>query len=59
MQAVRGRQKGGHGPRRSLRKPRKLGMRVRQLVLSYDDFRYMKFIYLHCGEETNVRDSRS
>ena len=24
-----------------------------------NDFRYMKFIYLHCGEETNVRDSRS
>ena len=30
MQAVLGRQKGGHGPRRSLLKPRKLGMRVRQ-----------------------------
>ena len=30
MQAVLGRQKGGHGPRRSLRKPRKLRMRVRQ-----------------------------
>ena len=24
-----------------------------------NDFRYMKFIYLHCGEETNVRDPRS
>ena len=29
-----GRQKGGHGPRRSLRGPRKLRMRVRQPVLS-------------------------
>ena len=28
------RQKGGHGPRRSMRRLRKLGMRVRQLVLS-------------------------
>ncbi|RMX48324.1 hypothetical protein pdam_00011093, partial [Pocillopora damicornis] len=35
MQAVLRLQKGGHGPRRSLRKPRKLGMRVQQLVLSY------------------------
>ena len=34
MQAILGRQKGGNGPRRSLRKARKLGMRVRQLVLS-------------------------
>ena len=25
----------------------------------YNDFRYMKFIYLHCGEETNWRDPRS
>ena len=24
-----------------------------------NDFRYMKFIYLHCGEETNLRDPRS
>ena len=24
-----------------------------------NDFRYTKFIYLHCGEETNVRDPRS
>ena len=22
----------------------------------YFHFRYMKFIYLHCGEETNLRD---
>ncbi|CAH3166392.1 unnamed protein product, partial [Pocillopora meandrina] len=28
--------KGDHGPRRSSRKPRKLGMRVQQLVLSSD-----------------------
>ena len=21
-----------------------------------DDFRYMKFIYLHCGEETKLRE---
>ena len=34
MQAVLRRQKGGHGPRRCLRKPRRLGMRVQQLVLS-------------------------
>ena len=33
MRAVLRRQKGGHGPRRSLRKLRKLGMRVQQLVL--------------------------
>ena len=25
----------------------------------YFDFRYMKFIYLHCGEETNLRTPRS
>ena len=24
----------------------------------FNDFRYMKFIYLHCGEETNLRDPR-
>ena len=24
-----------------------------------DDFRYMKFIYLHCGEEMKLRDPRS
>ena len=24
-----------------------------------NDFRYIKFIYLHCGEETNLRDPRS
>ena len=24
-----------------------------------DDFRYMKFIYLHCGEETKLRDHHS
>ena len=24
-----------------------------------NDFRYMKFTYLHCGEETNLRDPRS
>ena len=23
-----------------------------------NDFRYMKFIYLHCGEETNLKDPR-
>ena len=23
-----------------------------------NDFRYMKFIYVHCGEETNIRDPR-
>ena len=22
----------------------------------YNDFRYVKFIYLHCGEETNVEE---
>ena len=25
----------------------------------YDDFRYKKFIYLHCGEKTKLRDPRS
>ena len=35
MQADLSRQKGRHGPRRSLCKPRKLGMRVRQLLLPY------------------------
>ena len=25
----------------------------------YDDFRYEKFIYLHCGDETKLRDPRS
>ena len=36
-----------------------VGERERKLKEIYDDFRYMKFIYLHCGEETNLRDSRS
>ena len=26
---------------------------------SNNDFRYMKFIYVHCDEETNIRDPRS
>ena len=34
MQAVVGRQNGGHGPRCSMRREWKLGTRVRQLVLS-------------------------
>ena len=25
----------------------------------HDDFSYMKFIYLHCGEEMKLRDPRS
>ena len=34
------------------------------LVIRFDnikefDFRYTKFIYLHCGEETKLRDPRS
>ena len=24
-----------------------------------NDCRYMKIIYVHCGEETNIRDPRS
>ena len=32
---------------------------VRRTELSFNDFRYMKFIYLHCSEETNLRDLRS
>ena len=28
-------------------------------ALMNDDFRYMKFIYLQCGEETKLRDPRS
>ena len=27
-----------------------------KLYLMDNDFRYMKFIYLHCGEETNLKD---
>ena len=30
-----------------------------KLVGIYNDFRYMKFIYFHCGEDTNLRDPRS
>ena len=25
----------------------------------YEDFRYEKFMYLHCGDETKLRDPRS
>ena len=32
---------------------------TKQSNIFHIDFRYMKFIYLHCGEETNVRDTRS
>ena len=28
-------------------------------ISMHDDFRYMKFIYLHCGEEMKLRDPRS
>ena len=28
-------------------------------TIEHDDFRYMKFIYLHCGEEIKLRDPRS
>ena len=36
-----------------------VGERERKLKEIYDDFRYMKFKYLHYGEETNLRDPRS
>ena len=29
------------------------------LIYKRVDFRYMKFIYLHCGEEMKLRDPRS
>ena len=28
-------------------------------LFTYFDFRYVKFIYLHCGEEMNLRTPRS
>ena len=28
-------------------------------TIKHDDCRYMKFIYLHCGEEIKLRDPRS
>ena len=30
-----------------------------ELLIDNNDFRYMKFIYLYCGEETNLRDPHS
>ena len=32
---------------------------IMQNKLYHNYYRYMKFIYLHCGEETNLRDLRS
>ena len=29
---------------------------VKSNACIFDDFRYLKFIYLHCGEETKLRD---
>ena len=29
------------------------------VIIMNSGFRYMKFIYLHCGEETKLRDPRS
>ena len=31
----------------------------RAKILRNNDFRYVKFTYLHCGEETNLRAPRS
>ena len=31
-------------------------MRIFMSELIFNHFRYMKFIYLHCGEEMNLRD---
>ena len=31
----------------------------RRNIIIFDDFRYMKFIYLHCGEEIKLRDPSS
>ena len=33
-------------------------VRLNNLSLN-DDFRYIKFIYLHCGKEMKLRDPRS
>ena len=35
------------------------GVRIYMSELIFNHFRYMKFIYLHCGEETNLRDPLS
>ena len=50
MHADLKRLKGGHGPRRSLRKPWKLGMRVQQLFVNNIDLQNAVFYEVRFGK---------
>ena len=50
---------GSSESRKTLSNPHGINERFLFNEFTLDDFRYMKFIYLHCGEEMKLRDPRS